>query len=311
MPIGGYLPLEFSVMKSLIYPEAYPVNLGRTGLKLIVQKKNYRRVWLPEYICPVVFDALKSINVPYATYKIDKNMDPIIDFEVKEWEAFLYVNYFGIKNKTVEYLSQNVPNFIADLTQAFFYHPLPGVLAFNSARKFIGVPDGGFCFGDFINEITLPRQSVCNNCKHLLMRAEGLVEEGYPFFKENEIDQKKWNCKKMSLLTEKILRSVDFENIKGRRIENFKILHKTFHSYNELKFDIEEETVPLCYPLLIPNGKEWKRELCQKKIFVPTYWPDIEIPDNWTRYLIDNLVCLPIDQNCNCNSFLPLEVPNG
>lgn len=297
MPIGGYLPFEFSDTNPLIYPEAYPVNLGRTGLKMIVQKKNYRHVWLPEYICPVVFDALKSINVPYTTYKIDKNLDPIIDFEVKEYEAFLYVNYFGIKNKTVEYLSQSVPNFIADLTQAFFYRPSNGVIAFNSARKFLGVPDGGFCFGDFVQEIALPRQIVYDNCKHLLMRAEGFVEEGYVHFKENENEQKKWGYKKISTLTEKILRSVNFEYIKRRRIDNFKTLQETLNSFNELTIDIEECAVPLCYPLLIPNGKEWKKKLCQNKIFVPTYWPDIESSDDWIRYLIDNLVCLPIDQN--------------
>jgi hypothetical protein len=124
-PIGGYLPLELQATNELRRPNAYPVDLGRAGLRLIVEQREYRRVWLPAYICPVVFETLDKIGVEYAFYPIDATLNPIFDRALEPDEAFLAVDYFGVKDKMISTLSYDERfrgRLVADLTQAFFTH---------------------------------------------------------------------------------------------------------------------------------------------------------------------------------------------
>lgn len=299
-PIGGYLPWEMT-QAELPDPNAYPVNLGRTGLELILERRRYRRVWLPAYICTVVFETLKKRKLDYATYSIDRDFEPVIDCALDDDEALLYVNYFGLMDGKLAATASRFRNVILDLTQAFFCVPPDGIDAFSSARKFIGVPDGGFLFSQFAPEIDLPRQLCHDYCKHLLMRAEGLTEEGYPFFCENDAAMKSWDCRRMSLISEKIVSSAPLSEIAEKRRDNFRFLHDRFGAVNELKWELNN-CVPLCYPLLIRDGAHWKKKLCEAKIFVPTYWPHLEsllVENSFEWRLIRDLVCLPIDQNCN------------
>jgi hypothetical protein len=302
-PVGGYLPFEFNVAASLLCPQAFPVNLGRTGLDLIIRQRQYRRIWLPAYICISVFNTLDKIGVEYETYALDENLEPAGDFGLSDDEALLYVDYFGVKDRAVERLAGKHKNFIADLTQAFFYQPPAGVDGFNSARKFIGVPDGGFLFADFSSELDLARQEVYGNCQHLLMRAENLTELGYPFFCANDTAMNDWSPKRISLISEKILRSISLEAIAEKRRRNFRFLAGHFGDRNELKFEMDVTTdTPLCYPLLIEDGCKWQKRLIEKKIFVPTYWPKLDSflkKYPWEQRLVKDLICLPVDQNCD------------
>ncbi len=303
-PIGGYLPWEFAEQRdSISRPNTYPVNLGRSGLELILRRRNYRRVFVPRYICPVVFETLRKAGVDYVYYSLDSSFSPVLDAQLASDEALLYVDYFGIKDATTQALASETRNFIADLTQAFFFEPPKSCDAFNSVRKFVGTPDGGYAFGNFVSELDLPRQEVFDCCTHLLMRAEDKTEDGYRYFRANSDAMRDWTPKKISLLSEKILKSVSLEEIATKRRENFLFLHERLTAQNELKIDVDRETfVPLCYPLLVKNGRELKKKLIENKIFVPTYWSNLDSvvsKDSFERRLIDNLVCLPVDQNSN------------
>jgi len=307
--IGGYLPWEFAEQRDSVSRfNAYPVNLGRFGLELVLRRRNYRRAFVPRYICPVVFETLRKVGVEYAYYSLDASLAPVLDAPLAADEALLYVDYFGVKDATTRALASETGNFIADLTQAFYFEPPKGCDAFNSVRKFVGAPDGGYVFGDFVSELDLPRQEVFSNCAHLLMRAEDKTEEGYRYFRANSDAMGVWEPERMSLLSEKILKSVSLEEIATKRRKNFLFLHERLESRNELKIDVDKETfVPLCYPLLVENGKEIKKKLIENKVFVPTYWPgldEVTLPDSFERRLIDDLVCLPIDQNLNSSDLM-------
>ncbi|MDD3468568.1 MAG: hypothetical protein PHE53_01145, partial [Thermoguttaceae bacterium] len=195
-PIGGYHPFELSSQCELPYPPttdgadklfyAFPINLGRSGLSFILQHRRYRKIWLPAYICPIVFDTLDRLSIEYETYPLDMQLAPTGHFDhLASDEAFLYVDYFGLKDAMIQRLALEQKNLIADLTMAFFCHPPAEVDAFNSARKFVGVPDGGFLFGSIAEKLhrqilevpsSLPRQTAWPFCQHLLMRADGEVE---------------------------------------------------------------------------------------------------------------------------------------
>ena len=145
LPIGGYFELEMP-RGELPCEGGVTVNFGRGGLELILRTRQYRKVWIPDYICPCVPAFLNAIGMPFSTYEIGANLEPR-ELPPLAWnEAFLYVNYFGVKDDYCDELEESRSNLILDLTQAFYYRPL-NADGFNSTRKFFGVPDGGFAFG--------------------------------------------------------------------------------------------------------------------------------------------------------------------
>ena len=53
------------------------------------------------------------------------------------------------------------------------------------------------------------------------------------------------------------------------------------------------------YPLLLENGVEVRKKLLQKKIYIPTLWPDVLewCGEDETEYqMAKNILPLPIDQ---------------
>lgn len=50
----------------------------------------------------------------------------MFDKKIESSEAFLYTNYFGLKQDTVLYLSRFYPNLIVDNAQAFLQNQLKG-----------------------------------------------------------------------------------------------------------------------------------------------------------------------------------------
>ena len=62
---------------------------------------------------------------------------------------------------------------IVDACQAFYHVPVDGVPAFNSPRKFFGVPDGGFAMQVSPAALAaLERDRSDDRCTHLLRRAD-------------------------------------------------------------------------------------------------------------------------------------------
>ncbi len=103
----------------------------------------------------------------------------------------------------------------------------------------------------------------------------------------------------MSKLTQKILESIDYKKVRKKRLKNFNFLHEKLETTNILKFNLSKNSVPMIYPLLLENGKGIKEKFIKNKIFVASYWPNIETWCSKKSYeynLYENLVALPIDQ---------------
>ena len=295
-PIGGYFGLETSV-GSLPHASAIPVNSGRGGLDLILRSRGYRRVCLPDYLCPDVFAFLNAIECPFKTYGINAKLEPISIPKLDEDEAFLYVNYFGVKDAYCLHLEQSQPSLILDLSQAFHYCPRRAD-GFNSARKFFGVPDGGFVFGKDLTDDDLPESSSFDQCEALLRRADGDLAGGYAAFQRLEQTKGEQRAAKMSRLTRSLLGSIDINRAQAARRKNFLTLHGLLGRANVLDIDTDVAG-PLCYPLLVSNGDSLKHRLIEKHVFVPTYWRGLDAftsPNTFVDDLTRNLVCLPCDQ---------------
>ena len=296
--LGGYFELELS--KGIEYHGgAIHVNTGRNAFEIILRRKNFNKVYLPYYSCDALAEPVKRIKMKYEFYKIDENFEPIFDYNsLDEGEAFLYVNYFGVKDKFIANLSKSIGNLIIDNSQAFFSQPVKGVDTFYSARKFFGVPDGAYVYMDKNDEEDLEQDKSIDRTKHLLERIEFDAEYGYSHFLSNENILINQPIKRMSKLTGRILQSIDYENVKSIRKQNFKFFDKIYSDINQLKFDVDDNISPMVYPLLL-EVDGLREYLINKKVFVATYWgvvtgrvKEADFEYKLTRFLIP----LPVDQ---------------
>ena len=303
--IGGFFELELNSTGDLYHKRALAFNSGSSALEFFLVNSKYTLIYLPYYTCVEVLKVIELLKLEYRFYNIDSNFHPKIDFGLLNEKKLLIVNiYFGINNPHVNKLLELSPHIIVDASQDFFYKAPKNRFYFNSPRKYFGVADGGFLGGNITKEMTANYNKLSTttySTKHLITRLEENANSAYTDYINNETLISLAALGKMSKLTKALLYNVDFNTVKNKRKNNFKILSKFFKENNKIIVDeFNEESIPLCYPLLIEEGSLLKKYLIKNKIYVPTYWEDIREylskNSDFELHLIENLVCLPIDQ---------------
>jgi hypothetical protein len=295
--IGGYLGMEFSRGRGY-HDQLLRLNTGRNALEYILRARKYKLIYLPYYSCDALLEPAKKLGIKTVFYRINDQLNPVIDFTIQDDECFLYVNYFGIKNDAVERLAGKTRNLIIDNSQSFFSAPHKNVDTFYSCRKFFGVPDGAYLQINTDGNITLPQDSSFESCTHLLKYYDLGIEAAYKDFVNNEARLTGADTKQMSALTQTIMTSIDYAAGKERREQNFRYLRGRLSKINELNLNFNTANGPLCYPLLVSDTR-LRQALINEKIFVPDYWPNVR---KWTSsgdyeyFLSENLVALPVDQ---------------
>lgn len=296
--IGGYFELELTPNKKEYHSDAVKLNSGRYCLQYIFKTKKYKKIYLPAYICDSVLQPIKNEDLSYEFYSINKCFEPIFEKQIKDDECFMYVDYFGINDKNVKNLVSEYENIIIDNTQAFFTLPYKNIDTFYSARKFFGVADGAYLYTNINSPIEIERGITFDRSEYLLKRIDISANEGYTLFRKNEEHLKICGLKKMSKLTETILRSIDYEKCRDIRNKNFLFLHKKLSKYNELDLDIDNLNGPMVYPFM-KEEENIKGNLIANKIYVATYWNEARkrvYSGSFEDKLIDYLIPLPIDQ---------------
>ena len=296
--IGGYFELELRHGEHY-HKDSIRLNTARNCFEYILLARKYRKVYIPYYTCEVMLQPLKRQQVEYEFYSIDWNLEPTEIFKLQEGEAFLYTNYFGLKQDCVERLAELYGNrLIVDNAQAFFAPRVKGIDTFYSPRKFFGVPDGGYLYTDCKLDKEFLQDKSYNRMRHLLIRAEENAEAGYSMFREADASLCNSPIKYMSAITDRLLRNIDYFYTKDIRRNNFKFLHDRLSEKNQLKFNLGNDAVPLVYPYLQEDG-DLKKFLISKRIFVATYWPNVLewCSEQTVEYKItQKLAALPIDQ---------------
>lgn len=297
--IGGYLELELNRGKEY-HSSCIKLNSGRAAFEYVLRARNYKKVYLPIFTCDAMLEPIHKLKLEYELYSIEENFKPKIDFgRIERDSVFVYNNYFGINSDHVKTTLRKITNVIIDNSQAFYAKPEINYDVFYSPRKFYGIPDGGYLYTNRTLDYELEKDMKSHiRFVHLIGRINKGAEEYYTEFKRNDasLDEP---LKTMSALTQRLLQNIDYEYIKKVRKKNFSLLHSKLSDSNKLKFTLKDTDVPMVYPYLITNGSKLKKKLISKKIFVPTYWPNVK---EWSEQgsfeynLYDNLVALPIDQ---------------
>ena len=291
--IGGYGELQFEASDQSFFDNAIALQSARACLYLFLKTVQAKKIYLPDYICDSLYLSLENLNIEVKSYPLTEKLEPTNVVELASGEYFLLVNYFGMSDQIIDkwIFLLDEKKVIVDNSQSIYSKAKDNIATIYSPRKFIGIPDGGFIFSD----IELKKPDVFypgeNFCKHLLYRCSDKAEEGYEFYIDAEKALEDFYPKKMSVLSSKIISSIDWSIVKKKRLANFKGLEEKFYSLNEFNFPVDE-FVPLCYPLKLDlNVEALHVQLVKEKIFTPRYWPS-SIENDWYR----NTLFLPIDE---------------
>jgi len=297
-PIGGYFELELA--HGIEYhPNAIRLNTGRNCLEYILRAKRYKKVYVPYYICEVVLEPFEKLGIPYEFYHIDINFEIRDRFTLQPDEALLYVNYYGLKQRYVEQLAEEIGGqLIVDNTQAFYAKPIAGIDSFYTCRKFFGVPDGAYLYTVKELDEELEQDLSYDRMAFLTKRIDLGAEAGYLAFRDLSKSLVGQPIKRMSNLTQRMMQGIEYKKAAEQRRDNYEQLHTALGKSNDLSIPLEEDAVPMVYPYMAPI-KGLREKLIENKVFVARYWPNVL---EWTKddAIEYQLTCqmqpLPIDQ---------------
>lgn len=296
--IGGYFELELK-RGSEFHRNAIRLNSGHAAFEYILKARKLKRIWLPFLTCHVMAETAERNGIKTSFYHIDNFLTPDFDFSaLKSTEGFVYTNYFGLCDNQVRKLMTSCPRLIVDNAQAFYSIPLKGVDTFYSPRKFFGLPDGGYLFTDARLNCRLEKDSSMNRFEHLLGRIETGPANYLGKFRANDSNLGNQPIRQMSLITRRLLESIDYGSIAEIRKQNFNYLHSCLSVTNKLSLDLSSKYVPMVYPYL--TGREdLKERLLKNKIYAATYWPEVlscSGSSDQEKELAGKMLALPVDQ---------------
>ena len=296
--IGGYFELELPSNEPY-HKGALALNTGRNCLEYILRARGYKKVYLPYYSCEVLLEPFNKLGVEYGFYHINESLELEQPVSIKDGEALLYINYFGLKQDHVTLLSATYgEQLIVDNTQAFYAKPIEGIDTFYSCRKFFGVADGAYLYCSQSLDLELEQDQSWQRMEFLLKRIDISPEAAYADFRAQSELLKNNPIKRMSRLTDHIMASIDYAGLAERRRNNFKQLDEAIGHINGIKWNLTDDAVPMVYPFLT-DDPSLRQRLIDNKIYVAQYWPNVLqwcTPADSAHKLTQCLLPLPIDQ---------------
>ncbi len=295
--IGGYFGLE-QLVSNEYYKDLITLNNGRNALLYVLKSREIKKLYMPYYLCNSVSDMCSRNGYEFEFYNIDSGFLPIFDRELAENEYLYVVNYYGqLTQEKILSLKNQFGHIILDNVQAFFQKPLKGIDTIYSCRKFFGVPDGAYLSSNSLLNEELEIDISQKRMSHLLGRFEGRASDYYRNFKNNDATFKHEPLKRMSHLTKNILGAINYEKVRSIRENNYLYLNCKLNKINKLRVIVPEGA--FAYPLYLKNGLKIKKILAEKKIYIPTLWPnvlDITPKGSIENDYVSNILPLPCDQ---------------
>lgn len=294
--IGGYIELD-TYSLPMLHESAIGLNCGRNGLVYLIRSRQIKKILMPWFMCDSVIDACVNAGVQLRYYEIDEAFLPrSISLEHDEW---LYLtNFYGqVSNDIIQDYVNHFGRVIVDNIQDYFRPPVAGVDTLYTCRKFFGVADGAFLYTDAPLQEELPLDESFRRMNFLLGRFERSASEFYGEYAANNELFDHEPVKRMSKLTENLLRGIDYDKVRDRRTENFRYLHEQLQTVNRLQ--LKQVEGPFMYPLWVTGGPAIRKALAAQKIYIPTLWPNVleMVGEDTLEYdFAANILPLPVDQ---------------
>lgn len=289
--IGGEFEIDLSTQRQdfVEQPDTYYYASGRAALYQIVKSLNVKRVWLPDYLCISVVDAVKKAGVDYVFYELDDNLEPILNtLNPSEFDAILLINYFGLMDLSVieTKLSETFPYtvLLEDDVQAYFeFNKCDNRYIdyrFTSLRKTFAVPDGGLVYTKHKMPVAVEQNSFSPyKFDAAMMKArrqkESIDDSKYLalFAKGEELIDDNYDSV-MSLDSRMLFAGVDADLISRKRKENAAYILKGLKELGiKTILPVPQDKTPLFIPIYLENRNEVRNRMFANEIYCPIHWP--------------------------------------
>ena len=276
--IGGEFDLDLDTLKTNNSSKIKLFASGRHAFAFIIEQllsENINHIYIPMYICDSIFKILNHYKYSFTVYNQSNKLELIDDLETfKKSSAILFVNYFGFNTaeKEISLIKNIRPDIkiVVDNVQSYYRQHINHSIdyQFNSLRKIFSVPDGASVIIKK-NDLKIANNIKINNFHQSKVIASIFKNNNFPdneylfYFEKGEEILNRFNGIELSSeIGLNLFNSIDHNTVKNRRIENSRYVYKKCKDLNiELLFDIlEEETIPLCVPVLFENRDEIRKK---------------------------------------------------
>lgn len=302
--LGSFFQLELPLSDTFPYPESGNcvwLSSGRAALACLLENlpTRPRRVLMPRFCCSTAEKPLNAAGLPICHYDCTLQLQPLLPSDTTADDLLILVNYFGLTPQPVEAAAAQHPGpVIVDCTTALYSAPPAGCAAFYSPRKFSGLPDGGVALAPFpLEKLPAEQDTSAERALFLLQRMESGAHAALPASIRAE-DELCAAPKRMSPLTRRLIRSIDYTAAAAQRLQNYHTLHQALAELNRLQLPQQPAAAPMCYPLVsgIPDLRD---SLIDAGIALPLFWEELltTCPAHSTAHqLTRTLLPLPLDQ---------------
>ena len=308
------------------------LSTGRSSIKYVlidIEKRNVelkKVAVLPSFTCDTVFEPFIKAGYEIYYYPVNKDLtttsDAILDTVYKyDASIVLFHRYFGFNtlDNLVDVMCESLRSMgkytIEDCTQCLYsgFPRSQSDYIVGSIRKWAGTPDGGFAVCRKNNFSMKPNQTdmTLEQAKvkasyykyRFLFEHEGDKGEMLTMYREAEdILEKQTDVFAISEMSARVQANLDANNLICKRKENYKILFQSLQEPIKPLFELENNVVPLYFPILVEDRTPLQKHLVNNAIYAPVVWPkDEQQPTQCegAENAYKHLLCVPIDQRYN------------
>lgn len=275
-------------------PDTFYYASGRSALFQILLSLDLRNrtVWLPDYLCGSIVEAVRRAGYSFVFYRLDDQLmtcvKDLAESGFNDGDIVLLINYFGLQD--LRGVSEGIKDMfpaatvVEDDVQALFcFLESPNPFAdycFTSLRKWISVPDGGLVY----TKKTMPVPARGNTFASVkfeagLMKARrgeaGVRDEDYlALFKKGEelVDENYHGG--MSQEGIGLFGGTDLQAVKRQRLKNVRTLLSGLAELGIAPMlEVRAEQVPLFIPVFLSDRDSIRKGMFAHEVFCPVHWP--------------------------------------
>ena len=316
--IGGEFEIDLSLQRDFVpQPDVYYYASGRTALyqTLRTLTPQHCKLWLPDWLCRTMVDAIEKAGFDYCFYELDANFKACIGAldktGFKDGEAVLMINYFGLQDLTgiSKSIKDAYPNsvIVEDDVQAYWVfaekeNPYADY-RFTSLRKALPVPDGGLVktrrpMPVAIGENTFAPLKLKAGAMKYHRGEEGINDEDYLklFIEGDKLIPENYDSV-MSLDSQRLLTGTNLEKAKQQRQANAAQLIVGLEEIGiSPMIPVPADSIPLFVPIYLDNRDEVRRRMFQHEVFCPVHWPLDGMPIKKGAEMASHELSLIVDQ---------------
>lgn len=294
---------------------------ARSAIRIMLREIDPDQVWMPSYLCHSMLRALGQCITNLRMYEVDSQLRiPSLEWlaDVRHNDVVLFVDYFGFRIHKCHF-SEPIERgawVVEDASQALLTKEVGegSDIVISSPRKFLPIPDGGLLSspsGRFvIPDIRLgpiPERWWLKSLSAMILCGEHDLDSRHSSWREL-LDQVSGGQPigpfAMSETSKILIRNAfDYEEISRRRRKNYQVLLEQLHDI-ALFADLDQDTVPLGFPIVIEARDGVFRSLTEKRIIPTIHWRlDNIVPRSYedSHRLSKEIITLPCDQRYDEN----------